>query len=81
MFELHTLRDHVPTYKLVAYCDHCGHSASLNPMRIAQRTGWDVSVNDIRARLRCSHCHSKGAIVHRVHDGHLYRQKKAPPGS
>lgn len=64
-----TLRDYSQTYTLHADCPACRHHAVLNPMRAAQVAGWDATLPELKAALRCSVCGHRGAEVRIVSDG------------
>ena len=39
-----------------ATCRHCRHRASLSPLGLAKRLGYDRSLAALRRHLRCSKC-------------------------
>jgi hypothetical protein len=39
-----------------ATCRHCRHRASLSPLGLAKRLGYDRSLAALRRNLRCSKC-------------------------
>ena len=39
-----------------ATCRHCRHRASLSPLGLAKRLGYDRSLTALRRHLRCSKC-------------------------
>jgi hypothetical protein len=62
-----TLRDHVQAaYRLHAYCQACQHDAILSPLKLAQASGWDIRIDDLRKALRCSNCGSREAMMSAV---------------
>lgn len=60
---LSTLADYAAVYQLHAYCPACRHHAVLNPMQAAQVAGWDATLPELRAALRCSVCGHQGAVL------------------
>jgi len=39
-----------------ATCRNCRHRASLSPLGLAKRLGYDRTLEGLRRRLRCSKC-------------------------
>jgi cysteine sulfinate desulfinase/cysteine desulfurase-like protein len=59
-----TLRDHAQAaYRLHAYCSACEHDAILSPLRLSQSVGWEIRIDDLRKKLRCSKCGSREAMM------------------
>lgn len=68
-----TLRDYAATYDIDAGRPACRHYAVLNLIRAASVAGWNVTLLDLRAGLRCSVCGHRGASISIVSDGRPYR--------
>ena len=49
-----------------ATCRNCRHRASLSPLNLAKRLGYDQSVTALRRRLRCSKCGERQVEVRLV---------------
>lgn len=69
LLQYRTLRDYASTYQLHVDCPGCRHHSRLNPMQAAQRVGWDATLGELKAALRCSRCGKKGADVSVVSHG------------
>ena len=45
-------------------CRRCRHGALLFPMTLAEEHGWQLTVEEITQRLRCSKCQSAHVCVY-----------------
>ena len=50
-------------YHLIAHCELCRRSVPLDLDGIAKRLGLEVTVPEVRRRLRCARCRLKRASV------------------
>jgi hypothetical protein len=41
----------------------CGRAGWLEPQRLAQRVGWNATLDSLRQRLRCTACGEKGLTI------------------
>jgi len=54
------IRDFNPqTNAIIAYCQECGHNATLNLERLEP----DLTIPDLRPRLRCKECGAREAEI------------------
>jgi len=44
----------------------CGHAGWIPPQRFADRVGWDVTLERLQSRLRCTTCGRKGLTVRAI---------------
>jgi hypothetical protein len=49
-----------------ASCRSCRHRASLSPLGLAKRLGYDHSLATLRRQLRCSKCDIRDAEVRTI---------------
>ncbi len=56
LFEPKYVRELANAQKLVAICEPCGRRVLLDARQLEHRFGALVTLNDIRARLRCTRC-------------------------
>jgi hypothetical protein len=52
------LSDEFGQYQILLTCE-CGHTRKCNPQTLARIAGWDVKLDDLLKRLRCSKCGEK----------------------
>jgi hypothetical protein len=52
-------------FDLVAFCDACGHSASIDRAKIPP----GMTIPELPARLRCSACGRRGCSIRIVYTG------------
>jgi len=72
---------HAPLYARCRDAD-CRHFARLIPLKIAQRLGWQVSLDEIERRLRCRRCGSRSCELLDYDPRHpppAYSPPVAPP--
>jgi DNA-directed RNA polymerase subunit RPC12/RpoP len=50
------LSDEFGQYMLLLKCSACGHERKTNPKTLAGLFGWDMKLDDVARRLRCSKC-------------------------
>lgn len=57
------LSQYVGFYVLVAHCQRmgCEHERELHPESLLRRFGKDITLGDLRARLRCFKCQTRRA--------------------
>jgi len=55
-FHVEKLSDEFGQYLLVLECAGCGHQRRTNPQAVARLFGWDLTLETIARRLRCSRC-------------------------
>ena len=53
------LNDRFGDYVLVLTCRKCKHSRRTGPHPLAKLAGWDVTLEKLAERLRCSNCGAK----------------------
>jgi hypothetical protein len=54
--------------QLYAYCSACRHSSQLDLTVLRERYGPQLSLTDLRARLRCSRCGARSIETSHVWD-------------
>jgi hypothetical protein len=57
------LSDHAGSYVICATCGKCGHGREMDPRSLANILGWNVTLKQACARLRCSKCDSRAVKV------------------
>ena len=57
------LSDRFGDYVLVITCRNCKHGRRTEPHALAKLLGWDASLKEVSARLRCSNCGAKDSQV------------------
>jgi ribosomal protein L37E len=62
-FEPKYVRELANAQRLVAVCEPCGRRALLSPRALERRFGELVTLNDIRARVRCTRCGKRTKAV------------------
>ena len=65
------LNDEFGNYRLTIRCRECGRSRVCDPAELAARVGWECSLEQLAARLRCSTCgakHCEFAVQPRPHE-------------
>lgn len=53
------LSDEFGQYTLVLKCSACSHERHAQPQLLAKLCGWDMSIESVIRRLRCSKCGKK----------------------
>jgi len=63
--QLHVLKlsDEFGNYLLHIGCPICGNKRIIDPADLAQRVGWECTLETLSKRLRCVKCNSKGASL------------------
>jgi ribosomal protein S27E len=46
-------------------CRRCKHTTLLFPLKLIEKLGWDATVDQVKAKVRCSEC---GAMVANVYE-------------
>jgi hypothetical protein len=59
------LSDEFGQYEILLTCE-CGHIRRCSPNTLAAFAGWDVKLDDIVLRLRCSKCNRKRCTARTV---------------
>jgi len=57
------LSDHFGQFDLTLICRACGQRREVTPIDLARRLGWETSIAELAAHLRCSKCFSKDGEV------------------
>jgi len=52
---INKLSDEFGLYEILLTCE-CGHTRKCYPQTLARIAGWDVKLDDLAKRLRCSRC-------------------------
>jgi hypothetical protein len=55
-FRVEKLSDEFGQYLLLLECACCGHKRQANPQTLARVFGWDMTLETVATRLRCSKC-------------------------
>ncbi len=77
---IRTLSDLGPNFRLTPHCPACFQSGEpLNYLRLLNRYGFDVELEAIRRRLRCSLCGYRDCLLYRGWDagGYSYGDEHA----
>jgi DNA-directed RNA polymerase subunit RPC12/RpoP len=75
-FKVIHLADEFGQYLLVLKCQSCGHERSAYPAALAQFCGWDITLENVEKRLRCSKC---GARACRLRAVPMQKPRGTPP--
>ena len=70
-----TLANLGPNFWLAAYCRTCFRYTRLERTRLILRYGPDIDLDDLRARLTCSGCGARDALLYRGWDVGGYRRE------
>lgn len=62
---IHKLGDQGGSFLVDVRCK-CGYTSWLKPKDLARRFGWDMTIEALQARMRCSKCGAKSAQVSAV---------------
>jgi DNA-directed RNA polymerase subunit RPC12/RpoP len=65
-FQVDKLSDEFGQYTLVLQCAACGHERIAEPHTLARLCGWDVRLEDVAKRMRCSKCGKKQCATRAV---------------
>jgi hypothetical protein len=57
--DISKLSDRFGDYVLVITCRRCKHARRTHPHALAKILGWETTLSDVAARLRCSGCNAK----------------------
>lgn len=57
------LSDHSGAYVICVKCRQCQHQREIDPRTLANFLGWNATLNQACARLRCSKCQSRNFQV------------------
>jgi len=60
---IHKLSDEFGEYRLRITCAKCQNGRQTAPHPLAKKFGWNMSLEQLRKRLRCSHCGAKDAVI------------------
>jgi hypothetical protein len=60
---INKLSDRFGDYVLLITCRRCKHRRRTPPHALAKVLGWEASLTDLAARLRCSNCHAKDCEI------------------
>jgi hypothetical protein len=72
------LSDHSGSYVICVTCVQCRHHREMNPRSLANILGWNVTLQQACARLRCSQCQARRVKVEIAFD-HKPRGWKSNP--
>ena len=65
-FRVEKLSDEFGQYLLLLECAACSHKRQANPQTLARVFGWDVTLEAVAKRLRCSKCGKRQCAVRAV---------------
>jgi hypothetical protein len=57
------LSDHSGSYVICVTCLKCKHQREMVPRTLANILGWEATLEQARARLRCSRCQARKCQV------------------
>jgi len=57
------LSDEYGEYCLRITCAKCRNVRQTAPHPLAKKFGWNMTLEQLRKRLRCSHCGAKDAVI------------------
>lgn len=57
------LSDHSGAYLICVTCTRCRHSREMDPRALANILGWEATLRQACARLRCSKCQARNVAV------------------
>jgi Zn finger protein HypA/HybF involved in hydrogenase expression len=60
---IHKLFDEYGEYRLRITCAKCRNVRQTAPYPLANKFGWNMTLEQLRQRLRCSHCGAKDAVI------------------
>jgi len=60
---INKLSDHAGLYLICVTCQKCRHEREMQPRALANILGWDTTLKQAAARMRCSKCQGRSVKV------------------